>query len=60
MSEEEIRRCADLWRTRLGDRALAVARHMEKALIAKGDTEHADEWRRIIAALGGDVRPLSD
>jgi hypothetical protein len=53
--DEEIRRCADLWKTRLGDRALAVARHMEKAVVARGDAKQAEEWRRIIAVLGGDA-----
>jgi hypothetical protein len=53
MSEEEIRHYADLWRMRLGDRAATTARAMKEALVAKGDTAHADEWRRIIAVLQG-------
>ena len=53
MTNEEVRHCADLWRRRLGDRALEIAQVMERVLIAKGDAEHADEWRRIIAVLQG-------
>jgi hypothetical protein len=51
MSEEEVRRCAALWRRRLGGRAAAAAQAMVETLTARGDAAQADEWRRIIAVL---------
>ena len=50
-SDLDIARAAHLWLQQHGDAATAKAREMVEAMRAKGDTESADTWLRIIVAI---------
>ena len=52
VSDLDIMRSAHKWIQLHGDDALAKAREMVETMRAKGDTEGADIWLRIIVAIG--------
>lgn len=60
VSNLDIHRAAHLWIQQHGDAATARAREMVEQMRAKGDTEGADTWLRIIVAIGTLGAPPTD
>jgi hypothetical protein len=54
VSEFDVARSAHLFSQRHGDEAIAEAREMVEEMRRKGDYDGADEWLRIIVAIGND------
>jgi len=51
-NDDEVLRIAQLWRDRLGDDALSMARGMVSELKETGAMDEADLWLRVIVVLG--------
>ena len=59
-SDIDIQRTAHQLIQRHGDKATAKARKMVEEMRHKGDQEGADEWLRIIVAIGELGEPPTD
>lgn len=60
VSDLDIHRAARLWIQQHGEHATAKAREMVEEMRRKGDTDGADVWLRIIAAITTLGTPPSD